>query len=545
VTCWFGTSTDITEHLETEARLQKALAAAEEGQRTLETLLEYIPEGIALFDALDGKITHASRYGRELLGIPLENLSVKEAMRQLAVYYPDGVTPMSYEDMPVTRAIQHGEIILNSELVQMTAQGNSVVLMCNAGPIRDHSGKIRGGIITWRDITEIRKIQDALRKNEYELRETDRRKNEFLAMLAHELRNPLSPIRNAVHLMRQAAAIDPFMKRQRDVIDRQVTHMARLLDDLLDVSRITRGLITLKQRPLPVLQILTQALETTQPLIASQNHTLNYTPPPPEILVYGDLDRLAQVVGNLLTNAAKYTPRGGKIRLEARLAGKEVVIRVADNGMGIEPDMLAHVFDLFAQAGRSLERSLGGLGIGLTIVNNMVRMHGGTVEARSEGPGKGSEFLVRIPAISGEFHPANETVETGTGRPEARYRILVVEDIKDTAESLAELLRFWGQEVQVAYDGQEALDKMPIFKPEIVLLDIGLPRIDGYEVARRIRRQFDQHVRIIAMSGYGQAQNQNLAEKAGIEQYWVKPVDIEVLQRYLACPPPKGDKNQA
>jgi signal transduction histidine kinase len=265
-----------------------------------------------------------------------------------------------------------------------------------------------------------------------QLADADRRKDEFMAMLAHELRNPLAPIRNAIQILRMIGPQEGNLKRQRELIDRQVTHMARLLDDLLDVSRITRGKITLKKHPVEVADILGQAMETAQPLMASRNHTLHCSPPPRDLRVEGDPDRLAQVVSNFLTHAAKYTNEGGQIWLSAEHEKGQAVIRVRDNGMGIAPDLLEDVFDLFTQSSRSLDRSQGGLGIGLTIVRNLVEMHSGTVKAFSSGPGQGSEFVVRLPSLA--IRPQAEStsaLRAETVRPEgACHRVLVVEDVK-------------------------------------------------------------------------------------------------------------------
>jgi PAS domain S-box-containing protein len=376
-----------------------------------------------------------------------------------------------------------------------------------------------------RDITKRKNVEAALQ-------EADHRKDEFLAMLAHELRNPLAPIRNAVHILRLRGTGDPALQRQQDMIDRQVTHMAHLLDDLMDVSRITRGKITLHKQRVALAEIFAQAVEAVSPMIASRQHNLEISPVPAGLFVEGDPDRLVQIVGNLLTNAAKYTEEGGRIGLEAGREGQEAVIRVRDTGIGLAPDMLEKIFDLFAQVKRDLDRSQGGLGIGLTIVRNLVRMHGGTVAATSQGLGKGSEFVVRLPvSTTAGVKPCAEcAILKGE---HASRRILVVDDVSDTVQSLSEILGFWGHDVRMAQDGASALETAKAFKPDIILLDIGLPGLDGYAVARKIRADAGNTVAIISMSGYGQESDRQNARAAGIDQHLVKPVDLDYLKKML------------
>jgi two-component system CheB/CheR fusion protein len=377
------------------------------------------------------------------------------------------------------------------------------------------------------DITDRKRVEEALK-------EADRRKDEFLAMLAHELRNPLAPILNAAHALRLVGPADANQQWAREVIERQTRHLARLVDDLLDVSRITRGKVTLAREPLDLSTIISRAVEASRPLIDERRHKLTVAFPPEPARVEGDLTRLVQVVGNLLNNAAKYTDEGGHIWLEAAEEG-EAVIRVRDNGMGISADLLPHVFALFTQADRSLDRSHGGLGIGLTLVRHLVEMHGGRVEARSEGPGRGSEFIVRLPALApGSAAYAKEAVgERARPTPDA-LKILVVEDNADSAESMALLLRLNGHEVRIAHDGPSALAEARSFEPQVVLCDIGLPGMDGYEVAARLREQqaFKQ-TPLIALTGYGQEGARRRAKEAGFDYHLVKPVEPGALDTVL------------
>jgi signal transduction histidine kinase/DNA-binding response OmpR family regulator len=367
------------------------------------------------------------------------------------------------------------------------------------------------------------------------IQETDRRKDEFLAMLAHELRNPLAPIRNAVQVMRVLSSDDDRLRNARDLIERQVRHMTRLVDDLLDVSRITRGKIQLRPERLDAAVAVANAVETSRPLIESRRHELSLQLPSEPLQIKADPARLAQVLSNLLNNAAKYTPEGGRIWLAVEREGGYAVFRVRDNGTGIPPQILPHIFDLFTQADQSLDRAHGGLGIGLTLVRRLIEMQHGTVTAFSAGPGQGSEFVVRLPALPTEQPPA--PADNGATVPHASAkgcRVLVVDDHVDAAASLAMLLRLYGHEVRTASDGPSALEEARSFRPEVVLLDIGLPGMDGYEVARRLRKEIpDDHITLAALTGYGQDRDRSRSQEAGFDHHLVKPVDPEALQRLL------------
>ncbi len=376
----------------------------------------------------------------------------------------------------------------------------------------------------------------------HELREADHRKDEFLAMLAHELRNPLAPIRNALEILRLRGRERRAVARQAwDMVERQTEHLARLVDDLLDVSRITRGKITLERAPVEVAEVLRRAVETSRPLIDARRHKLEVSMPPQPVWVEGDLTRLAQVLLNLLNNAAKYTDEGGRINLDVEVRepknGRppELVIRVRDTGMGMPPEMLPRVFDLFTQADRTLDRSQGGLGIGLTLVRRLVQMHQGSVEAHSEGPGKGSEFVVRLPIYRGPIPTAAPSDNGSCTTPAAPRRILVVDDNKDSAQSLAMLLRLTGNEVLTAADANAALAAAPKFRPDIAILDIGLPGMNGYELARQLRHLPGlEHIHLAALTGYGSEEDRRRSRDAGFDEHLTKPVEMETLQALLA-----------
>jgi CheY-like chemotaxis protein len=368
-----------------------------------------------------------------------------------------------------------------------------------------------------------------------DVQEADRRKNEFLAMLAHELRNPLAPIRNAVEVMRLPGVAAPQLAWARGVIERQVQHMVRLVDDLLDVSRITRGKIRLQKEPVELTSVLARAVETSRPLIEERGHELTITPAGCPLWAQGDPVRLAQVVSNLLNNAAKYTEKGGRIWLSAAREEGQAVLRVRDTGMGIPVEMLGSVFELFTQADRSLDRAHGGLGIGLTLVRQLVEMHQGSVEAHSDGPGKGSEFVVRLPLMAEPAPPDRPGRSASAGPDGPSRRILIVDDHGDVAESLRTLLDLAGHQVAVAHDGAAALEAVASFRPEVVLLDIGLPGMDGYEVARRLRAlPAGKALVLVATTGYGQLEDRSRSRAAGFDWHLVKPVDLEELSGVLA-----------
>jgi CheY-like chemotaxis protein len=367
------------------------------------------------------------------------------------------------------------------------------------------------------------------------IHEEDRRKNEFLAMLAHELRNPLAPIRNAVQILRLPQQMAAKLDWARDVIDRQTRQLVRLVDDLLDVARITQGSIALKIEAVDVASVMRVAEEMARPLIDDREHVLTVIPPDKPLLAHGDYSRIAQILANLLNNAAKYTDPGGRISIGATEEDGEVVFRVTDSGMGIPKDLLGAIFELFTQANRSLDRSQGGLGIGLTVAKRLVEMQDGSVCASSAGPGKGSEFTVRLRRVA----PAASTqAVASTPRENGNcnvHRVLIVDDYVDAADSMATLLKIEGQEVSVAQDGEKAIEIARRFKPDVVFLDIGLPGMSGFDVARALRKAPETRACVlVALSGYGQADDHLRSREAGFDHHLVKPVDLSNLQEVFA-----------
>jgi signal transduction histidine kinase/DNA-binding response OmpR family regulator len=363
------------------------------------------------------------------------------------------------------------------------------------------------------------------------IQDEDQRKNEFLAMLAHELRNPLAPISNAVHILRVSENDPSKLVWARELISRQLKQLVRLVDDLLDMSRITRGNIELKIEAVDVAQVTAAALETSKPNIDAQGHTLSVHLPAEPLQLKGDFARVAQVLSNLVNNAAKYTPRGGRISLSAGREGDEVVFRIRDSGVGIPPEFLVTIFDPFTQVDRTLARSHGGLGIGLTLVRRLVEMQNGRVGARSEGKNRGSEFTVRLPVTTGVAASREASSASADLAPSpAGLRVLVVDDNHDVADSTASIMRMSGCDVHVAYDGKAALESVQRLRPDAVLLDIGLPSIDGYLVAEHIRAQPENGgTMIVAVSGYGQEQDRMRSKSVGFDYHVVKPIDPTAL----------------
>ena len=387
---------------------------------------------------------------------------------------------------------------------------------------------------------QIRDQLSALLQAEETLRNADRRKDEFLAMLAHELRNPLAPIRTASELLARMLPPDPRMQASVDIIKRQVTHLTRLVDDLMDVSRITQGRIQLQRQPLELSTIISQAMESVEPLLRDKRHKVIVVSSFQPLHVDGDSARLVQCVANLLTNAAKYTDPCGEVRVELRSEQSSAIISVTDNGVGIAKELLPRIFELFVQSARSLDRAEGGLGIGLSVVQRLVEMHDGQVTAASAGPGLGSTFEIRLPLIA--LPAATQT--THAVRTVAPKRVLVVDDNRDAATSLADFLRLDGHESMAVYGAKEALDAVAIFRPDAVLLDIGLPDLDGYEVAQRLRAS-GSAVRLIALTGYGQTEDIQRTRSAGFDAHLVKPVDFAALERLIAEEPAVASQNPA
>ncbi|MFO1418479.1 MAG: PAS domain S-box protein [Methylotetracoccus sp.] len=417
----------------------------------------------------------------------------------------------------VIETLRHGDEVLHYSIVSKF-------------PIRDFKGQIKGTGGVAIDITERVQAEQQLQEATERLREADRRKDEFLATLAHELRNPLAPIRSALQVFRKTLAPDPTTERLLDMMNRQMIHLVRLVDDLLEVSRITRGQIELRKESVDVAMLIKHAIDTSQPLIDAGQHAVKVSLPPEPLWIEGDPVRLTQVFANLINNAAKYTKSHGTIRVGAERIGDQIVVTVSDTGVGIAPEVLPRVFDLFTQADRDMTLSQGGLGIGLALVRHLVEMHRGTVTAHSGGPGHGSEFVVHLP-IRAEPSTARTRSESTEGSTlPTTGRILVVDDNRDAADSLRDLLILEGFETRVAYDAEEGIKIAVIFRPDVVLLDLGMPRMDGYEACSLLRRQaWDRNLNVVALTGWGQEEDRRKAREAGFDAHLVKPVDHVAL----------------
>jgi len=420
--------------------------------------------------------------------------------------------------------------------------------------VLDQPVRVMTLVSTLRTAVKARQRQYELRDRLEALHQADRQKDEFLATLSHELRNPLAPIRNALHVLRLAGDDAQTRARVIDTMERQTGNVIRLVDDLLELSRINEGRIVLRKERVKLTSVLRSALESSAPIVEAAGHELVVVEPPGELLLHADPVRLIQVIANLLNNAAKYTDRGGRIVISVQAEGPEAVIRVRDTGVGIPADMLSRIFDMFVQVDLPPERTRQGLGIGLTLVKRLVELHGGTVVAHSEGPGLGSEFIVRLPAFADQrvlaapqrsgVGAAGGAGGEGAARPAgterrksdlARFRILVVDDHHDAGDSLATLLRLLGHQVRVAYDGMAGLEAARVFRPQVALLDIGMPGIDGIELAKRLRREpeFDDML-MIALTGYGRDEDRRRSSEAGFNAHLVKPVDIAALNGMIA-----------
>jgi PAS domain S-box-containing protein len=432
----------------------------------------------------------------------------------------------------IRSTIWGGEELWQGEYRYLRADGSYAAVFDRGRVVREDGKPVRmvGSML---DLTERKQMEDRLRQIAAELSEADRRKDEFLATLAHELRNPLAPIRNALQILRLSPDRDA-REHARSLIERQVGQMVRLVDDLMDVGRISRGKLELRRELVPLAAVVTAAVETSRPLIEEMGHQLTIVIPDLPIPVEADLTRLAQVFMNLLTNAAKYTDRGGRIALSAEREGSDVIVSVRDTGIGIPADQLTSIFDMFAQVDRSLEKAQGGLGIGLTLVKRLVEMHSGRIEAKSDGPGRGSEFVVRLP-VMGEASAPSTAGPENSALPRSSHRILIVDDNRDGADSLRVILQLMGNDARTAYDGQAGVELAGQFRPDVVLLDIGLPKLNGYEACRRIREQaWGKNVVLIAVTGWGQDEDRRRSHAAGFDHHMVKPVDPDGLMKLLA-----------
>jgi len=442
---------------------------------------------------------------------------------------------------PVRRVLAEGIIVGLANHTILIRKDNSELHIDDSGaPIRNAEGTLIGAVLVFHDITERWRLEQQVRARKAELEEEHRRKDEFLAMLGHELRNPMSAIKTALDLQRVPNASEAMLQRAGGVLHRQIGHLTRLVDELLDMSRIASGKINLRREVLDVSRVIHNALELVEPMLLEKRHTLVTEVAAGDIRVHGDLHRLIQVVGNLLSNAAKYTQHGGTIRLTARRIDNAIEIAVRDNGVGIPPTLLPRIFEIFTQSERTLARSEGGLGVGLTVVHRLVEQHGGTVAAHSDGPGTGSEFRIRLPLL--EQMPEQLSGQHSRPALPGRRKILVVDDNQDAATMVAELLRAFGNDVSTAFDGKEAISLFDQEQPSVVLLDIGLPGMDGYEVARTLRANASlRDLVLVALTGYGQPEDIRKSLDAGFDHHLIKPLDTDKMLDIIAQIPDRQE----
>jgi len=505
------------EHL---VELDSVAAALRDGESRLKALFDNAAIGIAEIDS-GQRFALVNDSLCRLLGARRETL-LEAALSD--VVHPDDRIDL-FARLADLFAGGCGSVMAEARLVRQDGESIWAKLAASLSRAGDERGA--HAVVAIEDVTE-RKHAEA------DLREADRRKDEFLAILAHELRNPLAPIRNSLHIFRLAGVQDPAVARVTDMMERQVAHMVRMVDDLLEVSRISRGKIELRKERVELAGVLRSAVDTSLPLIEANGHKLTVNVPTEPLAIDADPVRLAQVFANLLNNSAKYTPGGGKIDVEVTVEAGMAVVSVRDNGEGIPQQMLARVFNMFTQVNPGA-RAQGGLGIGLTLARTLVGLHGGTIEAFSHGPGRGCEFLVKLPLAAGEA-AAPGAPDRGEHDGELRLRrVLVVDDNKDAADSLGMLLEFLGAEVRVVHDGFAALEALAGFQPAVVLLDLGMPGMNGLEVARRMRQDpRAKEAMLVALTGWGQREDRRRTTEAGFDYHLVKPADLGTLQSILS-----------
>lgn len=439
------------------------------------------------------------------------------------------------EEREILAKLRRGERIDHFETIRQAKDGRRIDISLTISPLRDRSGKIIGASKIARDITAQKQLQEALRR-------ANQRKDEFLATLAHELRNPLAPISNSLHLLRLSSDAEPAARRIHEIMEQQVNHMVRLVDDLMDVSRINSGKIELRKEPVELAALVDEAVETSRPHIEAAGLQLALRLPTEPITINADPVRIGQIIANLLNNAAKYTPSGGQVWLTAWQKEGEAILSVRDSGIGIPPEMLGRVFDLFAQVDGAIQRSQGGLGIGLTLAKSLIQMHGGRIEARSEGLGKGSEFVIVLPVAASSPPASIPAAPPKVRRADLpRHHVLVVDDMRDAGYVLSKLLEALGQRVYLVQTAEAALQYARRESPDIIISDIGMPDVNGYELARRLRQESGvAEVVLVALSGYGQQADRQKGEDAGFDYYLVKPASVDVLHDLLASLPKRS-----
>ena len=522
-------------------RVDEALRTSERELQTAAQRLALAAAAASLgdwsWDAASDKMTFSER-ASEIFGIAPNAVMDRDAMQ--ALVFEDDVAQAQAE---VERSIAaRDQYEVEYRVVRPSGEHVWVSSKGKAQYAADGSPSGIYGVV--QDVTERKRLEQDLRQRVEELAEADRKKDEFIALLAHELRNPLAPIRAGLHVLKLGAADAGALERARAMMDRQLSHMVRLIDDLLDVSRISSSRLHVQKKPISLAEIVSHALEGVSPAIQAAGHRLEVAIPEQPVILDADLTRMAQVLGNLLTNSAKYTAKGGHIWLSAEVRDRRLIVSVRDNGIGIPAEALPRVFEMFSQVDRSVERVTGGLGIGLALVKGLVETHGGTVSAASPGPGLGSTFTLSLPihGQDGKPKPAAAASGEAVAALVPRRRVLVADDSVDGAEAMAALLEALGSEAHVAHDGMAVVEAAQRLQPELVLMDVGMPRQNGLDATRQIRRQpWGQHMTIIALTGWGQAADRQRSHEAGCNGHLTKPIDVQQLEKLLNELPARAD----
>ena len=516
--------TEIARRIDAEKELQ-------EQREFLQVTLSSIGDAVITTD-VEGRITFMNPVAENLTGWE-QRASMGQPLTNVFTIRHEQTGAVA--ENPVDTVLATGRIVgLQNHTVLLRRDGAQCPIDDSAAPIRDAAGRLFGVVLVFHEVSERRRLQKELLRQAEALKQADRRKDEFLATLAHELRNPLAPLRNGLQIARRQLSDDEQFDRIASMMDRQLRHLVRLVDDLMDVNRVSRGMIELKQAPISIRELIAGSVEAVRGEMDKRRHQLHVSVPSDELTVNGDAHRLVQVFTNLLINSAKYSPDESRIDLSATLEGSEVVVRVADTGIGIPQDQLEQVFEMFSQVRVHQGRTAGGLGIGLSLVRTLVQIHGGSVSAHSDGHGTGSTFTVRLPSVLPSI--------TGVAVPEVLrehrrqpLRILVVDDNADAAHSLRRLLQLDGHDVRAAFTGREAIDIAQQFSPALVFMDVGMPDMDGIEATRRLReRPEGRDLVIVALTGWGQTHDREQTREAGVDRHIVKPISSEELAEVLS-----------
>ena len=514
---------DITAQKNAEAERERLVLESDNLRRMYETALDSTPDFVYVFD-----LEHYVIYANQSL-LTMWGVADARGKKWMDLGYEQWHADMhdrEIDQVISTRAPIRGEI-------PFTGTNGRRVYEYIFSPVLDPEGEVVAVAGTTRDITERQAAEQALREQAHRLAEAERAKDEFLATLSHELRNPLAPLRNSIELLRMIGRDTGQSATIHMMMERQVNHLVRLVDDLLETSRISRGNLSLRMERVVLEAVVSNAVETVESLVGAVGHELSIDLPPQPVWLQGDPVRLAQILGNLLSNAARYTPDGGRIEVRASAQGDEAVIVVRDNGMGITPEELPRMFEMFSRGGRDSSRSQGGLGIGLALSRKLAEMHGGTLVGSSDGIGQGSEFTLRVPLA--ESAPEHADAPAEVHGQLVRSRVLVVDDNIDAGDSLGQVLGLLGAEARVVRDGEQALDMFADWRPAVVVLDIGMPGMNGYEVARTLHARFPDHgATLVALTGWGQENDRRQAREAGFHHHLLKPADIGVLRELLA-----------